>query len=100
MIDKTMLHIIDRTVAEAKRSTKAETMLDVTLEKLAATKAEYEKLKEEVATLNMEIAKLQQTIKEKTETISYQWQLRSRIEKELEALKGEKKDDSEGTGST
>ena len=100
MIDKTMLHIIDRTVAEAKRSTKAETMLDVTLEKLAATKAEYEKLKEEVATLNMEIAKLQQTIKENTETISYQWQLRSKIEKELAALKGEKKDDSEGTGST
>ena len=92
MIDKTVLELVDRLVATTNRCSMVEAKLDLITSDLAATKAELEKVKEDYENCKEINRGLCETIKSKDNTISWGYNERVKVEKELDKVRAELKE--------
>lgn len=107
MNKEVFLEIIDRTVAEGKKSAIAGKDLERCEKELAKAMEKIELLKSEVAMHQKTIAVLNNKLDESRSTISYQYDCRRELEKQIEELKKQmeglkngRTEDSDGSGST
>ena len=92
MVDKTVLELVDRLVATANKCTMAEAKLDLITADLTALKAELERTKEDYENCKEINRDLCETIKSKDNTITWGYNERVKLEKELEKVRAELKE--------